>query len=228
MIYDSLSHHFEGRGLTVPSMTFFHLPAQKRERLLRCAREEFARVPYPEASINRIIRSAGIPRGSFYMYFTDKAELFSYLMGQYTGQFTDILLQLLSRHGGDLFDAFAALFDALQAQYRARCQDGALEDVISILRRNAGLPHTMALGQAGGKQVIDNILNHLDAAPLRTVRPEDKADILHILLVVSIPLICQGLTAEDPAAIRAKYLNYLEILKRGMVAKASMAAVSQT
>ena len=64
----------------MPSKTFFHLPAEKRERLLLAAEEEFARVPYAEASINRMIRAAGIPRGSFYMYFRDKEELFHYLL----------------------------------------------------------------------------------------------------------------------------------------------------
>lgn len=43
----------------MPSKTFFHLPAEKRERLLLAAEEEFARVPYAEASINRMIRAAG-------------------------------------------------------------------------------------------------------------------------------------------------------------------------
>lgn len=30
----------------MPSATFYNLPAEKRERLLRAAREEFSRVPY--------------------------------------------------------------------------------------------------------------------------------------------------------------------------------------
>ena len=38
----------------MPTETFFRLPEAKRETLLRCARQEFARVPYPDASINRI------------------------------------------------------------------------------------------------------------------------------------------------------------------------------
>ena len=77
----------------MPSKTFFHLPAEKRERLLLAAEEEFARVPYAEASINRMIRAAGIPRGSFYMYFRDKEELFHYLLKRYQ----DGLLQRLER-----------------------------------------------------------------------------------------------------------------------------------
>ena len=64
----------------MPSTTFYNLPEEKRERLMAAARAEFLRVPYEDASINRIIREAGIPRGSFYMYFTDKEDLVRYLM----------------------------------------------------------------------------------------------------------------------------------------------------
>ena len=46
--------------------------------------------------MNRIIRSAGIPRGSFYMYFTDKEELFGHLMDSYGA--------LLERRMGELLE----------------------------------------------------------------------------------------------------------------------------
>lgn len=55
----------------MPSSTFLNLPAQKQEKLLEAATREFSQRPYNEASINQIIKDAGIPRGSFYMYFTD-------------------------------------------------------------------------------------------------------------------------------------------------------------
>ena len=48
----------------MPSTTFYNLPEEKRERLLAAARAEFARTSYAEASVNRIIQAAGIPRGS--------------------------------------------------------------------------------------------------------------------------------------------------------------------
>ena len=50
----------------MPTTTFFNLPPPKREKLLRAAVAEFARRPYGEVSINRIIQAAEIPRGSFY------------------------------------------------------------------------------------------------------------------------------------------------------------------
>ena len=64
----------------MPSSTFLNLAPEKQEKLLSAAVREFTERPYNEASINRIVREAGIPRGSFYMYFRDKEDLFHYLM----------------------------------------------------------------------------------------------------------------------------------------------------
>lgn len=104
----------------MPSATFYNLPAEKRERLLRAAREEFSRVPYESASVNRIIRSAGIPRGSFYMYFTDKEELFGHLMDSYGALLERRMGEMLEQREGDLFAAFLDLFDHIQAHWGGR------------------------------------------------------------------------------------------------------------
>ncbi len=67
----------------MPSSTFLNLPAEKQEKLLEAATREFSHRPFNEASINQIIKEAGIPRGSFYMYFQDKEDLFRYLLKGY-------------------------------------------------------------------------------------------------------------------------------------------------
>ena len=53
----------------MPTDTFFRLPEEKRTRILEGAWSEFTAVPYAEASINRIVQTSRIPRGSFYQYF---------------------------------------------------------------------------------------------------------------------------------------------------------------
>ena len=80
----------------MPSSTFLNLPAEKQEKLLEAATREFSHRPFNEASINQIIKEAGIPRGSFYMYFTDKEELFGHLMDSYGA--------LLERRMGELLE----------------------------------------------------------------------------------------------------------------------------
>ena len=95
----------------MPSNTFLNLPEDKQTRLMDAASREFSAKPYNEASINKIIQEAGIPRGSFYMYFQDKEELFRYLVHGYVEQLLMVLEEALLREGGDVFAAMRALFD---------------------------------------------------------------------------------------------------------------------
>lgn len=201
----------------MPTETFFRLPEAKRETLLRCARQEFARVPYPDASINRIIRAAGIPRGSFYMYFADKADLFLHLMDQFVDTFTQTVCRLLEEEDGALFPAFRRLFDHLQDRCVTGCREGGAAEVITILRRNVGMPHTMAMGQSYGRRFLSQLLPRLDRARLSLEGEAELENGLRILLSVTLPLLCEGVLAEDPEPVRARYQSYLTILERGML-----------
>lgn len=58
--------------------TFFNLPEEKRNRIYQCALKEFAARPYDKSSINRVIADAFISKGSFYQYFDNKGDLYSY------------------------------------------------------------------------------------------------------------------------------------------------------
>lgn len=60
--------------------TFLNLPKDKRERIIEIAVDEFASKPYSRASLTKIVKSAGIAKGSMYQYFEDKQALFRYLL----------------------------------------------------------------------------------------------------------------------------------------------------
>ena len=64
----------------MPADTFRNLPEEKRMRIFQAAVAEFAQQPFSQASINRIVKDAGIPRGSFYQYFADKEDLYLYVI----------------------------------------------------------------------------------------------------------------------------------------------------
>lgn len=63
----------------MPKDTFFNLNPYKKDRIFQAAIDEFVHHSYNEAKVSRIIKAADIPRGSFYQYFEDKADLFKYL-----------------------------------------------------------------------------------------------------------------------------------------------------
>ncbi|MCP3101602.1 TetR/AcrR family transcriptional regulator [Myxococcus sp. K15C18031901] len=64
----------------MPRSTFFNLPEERRNRLVREAITEFAERAYVEASLSQIAVRARIPKGSFYQYFEDKLDLYRWLL----------------------------------------------------------------------------------------------------------------------------------------------------
>ncbi len=64
----------------MPKPTFFNLPEEKREKIIKAAIDEFAEYGLENASTNRIVANSGIAKGSFYQYFEDKQDVFQYLL----------------------------------------------------------------------------------------------------------------------------------------------------
>ncbi len=64
----------------MPQTTFFNLPDDKRNLIISAAIHEFSTDNYNTASINRICKKSNIAKGSFYQYFTDKLDLYVYIM----------------------------------------------------------------------------------------------------------------------------------------------------
>ena len=52
-----------------------------RDRILQAARIVFARHGYQDATVEHVVREAGLARGSFYTYFSSKHDLFRHLAG---------------------------------------------------------------------------------------------------------------------------------------------------
>ncbi len=64
----------------MPKSTFQNLPSDKRERFTSAALDEFALHDYRTASLSRIVRAAGIAKGSVYQYFDGKQDLYLHLV----------------------------------------------------------------------------------------------------------------------------------------------------
>lgn len=52
-----------------------------RDRILQAARTVFALHGYQDATVEHVVREAGLARGSFYTYFSSKHDLFRHLAG---------------------------------------------------------------------------------------------------------------------------------------------------
>lgn len=221
LTYDSLSYIMDDKlsyqeVMRLPSTTFFNLPTEKREKFLHAARGEYARVPYTDVSINRIIRDAGIPRGSFYMYFKDKRELLVYLLGEYGGRLSGLMEAALLKERGDLFAAFLAFYDDIRKEYENPVRDHDFEFLIAILRRNSFLHAQVFQTAADPETLLGRLIPHIDRSLLFLRSETDLKDMFTILMAITGPALCGALQGPDPAASRAQYINLLNILRRGM------------
>jgi AcrR family transcriptional regulator len=83
---------------------------EKQNRILESARNEFKRASLKEASVANIIKTAGIPRGSFYQYFEDLEDIFYYILEVHSKEIKQRLTTNLVHYKGDIIKAFADLY----------------------------------------------------------------------------------------------------------------------
>ena len=101
-------------GVTImPKQTFFNLSESKKKNILHSAIDEFAEYDYNSASINRIVDKANIAKGSFYQYFNDKLDLFSYVTDHIAAKKMEYFSKcdILKKTNMDFFIYLKALFE---------------------------------------------------------------------------------------------------------------------
>ena len=199
----------------MPSNTFLNLPEDKQTRLMDAASWEFSAKPFNEVSINKIIQDAGIPRGSFYMYFQDKEDLFRYLVHGYVEQLLMVLEELLLRERGDIFAALRLLFDYVWEKREEQAL-GGMGAMSAIISRNGGMQRGALLDLLDSGAVLERLRQSVNPELLDLRREGDLGQMLAILLSVAGPLLYAGIEAGDAPGYREHLDGILEILQRGM------------
>ncbi|MEI2465732.1 TetR/AcrR family transcriptional regulator [Niallia taxi] len=200
----------------MPKQTFFHLAPDKQDTLILAAKEEFSRVPLHEASIANIIKSAGIPRGSFYQYFDDKEDLYFYLLSETSKKNTEKFLLILQKNNGDLFKTFIESFRFMVSNHKENDQASFFKN--AFLNMNYKLENTLANNVYEEKQKshFENISKSIDKSMLNI---EDESELHHMVRVMTavtfhnlVQMFVKDLTAKEA---ENSYLMQMKLLKRG-------------
>lgn len=180
----------------MPTQTFFNLPPPKRDKLLRAAIAEFARRPYGEVSINRIIQAAEIPRGSFYQYFADKSDLFRHVLRCYDQALETAVSRSLRLCCGRPLELPLALFDLVLGHIQENRDEFAL--FLGILRQNVGMDAGQLLALPG---LIEVAMERTDWRGLRLETPEERLALMDLLFSTAgqalMAVCCGKATAEE-------------------------------
>lgn len=198
--------------------TFLRLPEEKRARILNAAWDEFTTVSFVKASINRIIRRADIPRGSFYQYFDDKSDLFQYLMSQVRDQLMERYCIILDDSGGDIFRAILTAYDRFwEEQGRGNCF-APFAHCIQLMRINPGMD-LEPLGRLYNPKkevILETFLQKVDLTPFRR---SDRDFLTRVSCMTGMcfigALMDSLMNPEEVSARREELSEALDILRRG-------------
>ena len=199
----------------MPSDTFFRLPEEKRRRLMDAAWEEFTSVRFSDASINRIIHAANIPRGSFYQYFTDKDDLFSYLVRPLQQHFFDLARTEVIAAGGSMQIAPLAIYDRFFNSGEETSAD--LNRCIQIIRCNPESEfHTLFCGP---DSMLHSFTSLVDVSRLTNQAPDFLQEVFHLFVFTLASAIIDTLNHPDQRETIRKQLDIrVGILLRGCAA----------
>lgn len=198
----------------MPTQTFFNLPDEKRKKILESAKKEFEQNTFFEASINKIIKEAGISRGSFYMYFENKEDLFLYMMDEFRTLMAHSIIRENNGMKMDIFDMSLAIFDHITN----RKLNGAGDFMTKTLR-------TIDANLLGHFANIDNkkknfklIKKYIDIDNLKLEDEEDLNYICQLLMstiAIEVLFVCSG--KDDFLYARKRIEKKFKIIKHGIL-----------
>jgi AcrR family transcriptional regulator len=201
----------------LPKPTFYNLKEEKRNILVEAAKKEFSRVSLYDASISNILKTAGIPRGSFYQYFENKEDAFFYLVREHARKRFETFIALLKIHNGDLFEATRVMFHSMLEFSYENGQNNFIRNV--LLNMNYKIEKTFT--QTLTKETIDHRYGEIfQLVNKDQFSIESKKDLYHVLQILSavtfhnlVQSIADELTLEEAMA---KYMKEIKMIKRGL------------
>lgn len=198
----------------MPTERFNRLPEDKKKIIRDAAIKEFIRVTYDKASINKMIKSAEISRGSFYTYFEDKADVLSFILQGVKKDGKALVLKILDENRGDFWLMMQELlnhsirFCCNHDMYRLYKNIIMYPEVEEIIRRE----------YEGGEEdkCYAWIYDHVDLTQFRQQGPEALEDVITISMGVlgeSIGQFYKDYTKVEQ--VKESFKRRLAILKRG-------------
>lgn len=199
----------------MPSKTYWNLPEEKKEKLLKAAMSEFSRVLLSDASINRIIKDADISRGSFYMYFESKEDLYAYILREHRMNGIRILLDALQQNKGDIIKAYQTLYSV----FLEKCFEEKEKSFFQNVFQNANLYIESKTGLCcfssnEEEELFQKLCAAIDLEKLSKNARESVPDVIKLLFDITmkniLPVILMNIEKEEAFNHFLKSLQLIE------------------
>ena len=199
----------------MPTLTFNNLPEEKKNIIIEASIKEFKRALLTDASINKIIKDAGISRGSFYTYFKDINDLYTYSLNSYKEKIIKTIKQALSETNGDLFETTKKSYEKI---LKLCSKDKQLfKNIFLNFNYNVSIRNKMYEENLENKYKIVELISQIKKENLNINTEEELFYIIDIIIgFIMHGLIDLFMDKEKEERVKEILDKQLEILKRGI------------
>lgn len=199
----------------MPTLTFNNLSEEKKNIIIEASIKEFKRALLTDASINKIIKDAGISRGSFYTYFKDINDLYTYSLNSYKEKIIKTIKQALSETNGDLFETTKKSYEKI---LKLCSKDKQLfKNIFLNFNYNVSIRNKMYEENLENKYKIVELISQIKKENLNINTEEELFYIIDIIIgFIMHGLIDLFMDKEKEERVKEKLDKQLEILKRGI------------
>lgn len=199
--------------------TFYHLPQEKRNRIIDAVINEFASASTEKVSINRIIKAANISRGSFYQYFDDKVDLVEILVKSFMNTAYDEFCTALKNSQGDIFSTYIHIFELVAKCTVDNKQKIVLKNLFKNLRANDSLISDYLVNRFKG---ISELFSGIDSIITNNLKFKSEEEIHSLSLILTLILknavFNLFVKNEDTESVRAEFMRKIKIIQEGAIA----------
>jgi AcrR family transcriptional regulator len=201
----------------MPSNTFYNLSEEKKQRIFNAIYLELKRVPLPEMSINRIIKSAEIPRGSFYQYFKNKDDAFDFFVDESSKKIKENVIKRISSAHGDIFELCETVFDEIICTAKDREWKDINQHIVPYVNFNKLEPISRYIENMEREKRLE-ACSSLGIGNFYIKDEDELMDIIGVIEAVfqsGIREIISGL--EESEEIKRKFSRRLSVIKRAVL-----------
>lgn len=204
----------------MPERLFFELKKEKSEKIIEAAIYEFAMFGFNESSTNRIVKDAKIGKGSLFKYFSNKEDLYFYILDTIVLQMIDDLKDELATLPNDLIEKLLQYSVIEMKWYKSNFMKYQLLKKAFLNNDSEIYKKTLEKFQATGDAFYDYILKDVETAPLNFNREKTLKVLKFFLKSFNDEFLIEHKEVKDINEFSHKYVTelkaYLLILKQGL------------
>lgn len=198
--------------------TFYNLPYEKRKRITDAVIKEFMERPNEKVSINRIIKTAEISRGSFYQYFDDKVDLIEIITKTMFDESSNKAKEILKLSCGDLFVMYIKMFDYFGDYSSQKQTMKIMRNIVDSFKANDDLVSEYLKNRFNIALSNNEIYLMVDRENLKFQDNESVKCLIEILTQVLKNAIFDVFVAgRDREEVRERLIKKIDIIKQGAV-----------